>query len=651
MNAEINTGSQNDEPSEAEKVLGSMPSFEELNQETQEQPRKKTLEEKAAERNYYKAENGTWMQRYDDGFDEPVEWFKLDEEYPELADKTEALAEETNVRYGDYGGLKRAVYEHADTLSDADDAHLKDIFLIASSLAFSTGGTEDKLVSYSADELSTIRSFLENYYAETKRQMPNGELDRDIKRMAECFVRKYTPKLVEGDFLEKFSEYSAKAFSGEDRTHCHSLMTGIERGINGLSANEESGKYFGEYMDYVDKLASERPDDFEVLFHYVELHGIDEKTVKGFKDIIFPLVRQGEPEVEAIATMGNTYGTIEGYYGIADYAEECLLSEYNPKDINKLLCIYHEMPTSDFRKFEQNRKDASRLQYTIIGGRDFIHDERAGVNEVLSAIKDYYDHRESEDVESYKQKLESLENKYRFGVLPNAFNLEAYEKPIENMSDWNKAEKGNPNERAIDILNRLVENTRPNLLEAPETKYPELNELLSKISPLINEQTGKVRVNIREVGAAIAKMNEILLQKQGEQGIMPSTISAVAFLDKMSAYALRDTDAKEVQELAFDPNFKEILRFSQLTSSTEYDERAFNNKYQQIVDKFSEAYGDDGVDSSKIVEGYQVLNQQILKNMQGLSKNYASKSVTERFSDAVWSGNLSDELIGLFDRI
>ena len=129
------------------------------------------------------------------------------------------------------------------------------------------------------------------------------------------------------------------------------------------------------------------------------------------------------------------------------------------------------------------------------------------------------------------------------------------------------------------------------------------------------------------------------------------TISAVAFLDKMSAYALRNADKKDLQELPFDPKFKEMVRFSQLTSSLEYNETNFENNYRQIVDKFSEAYGDDGVDSSKIVEGYQVLNQQILKNMQGLSKNYASKSVTERFSDAVLSGNLSDELIGLFDRI
>ena len=119
----------------------------------------------------------------------------------------------------------------------------------------------------------------------------------------------------------------------------------------------------------------------------------------------------------------------------------------------------------------------------------------------------------------------------------------------------------------------------------------------------------------------------------------------------MSAYALRNADKKDLQELPFDSGFKEMVRFSQLTSSMEYDENNFENKYRQIVDKFSEAYGDDGVDSSKLVEGYRLLSLHILKNVEELSINYASKPVTARFNDAVWSGNLCDELLRLFDRV
>lgn len=511
------------------------------------------------------------------------------------------------------------------------------------------------MVGYDSDKLEAIRDSLDSFYSRVAGFMPEHKLDRRIMGIGECLVRNYNDRLIEGDFIKSLAKYSAEAFS--DKSKGHKIIQGLESGIKGISENEDSGRLFNDYMNYYDELV-ENDDKITkydtksaVLSGYVRGHGVEPSTIKGFKDIIFPLMEQKDDEVLPIIEGGNAYGTSIGMYGIADYTEECLLSSYNPGEIDRLIRIYHEIPTSDYKKFEQNRKDAARLQGTIIGGRDFIHDERPGTNEMLAAIKDYYSHRNSDDSAKYKLRLKELEDKYHFGVLPNAFNIEEYEKPIKNMSEHNRAEKGNVNETALDILNRLIENTRPNLLEAPKTKNEELNGLMGSISPTMNERTGEVLVDFDKVGTAVAKMNEILSQNKGKQGIYPSTVSAIAFLDKMSAHALRNVSRKDLQELPFDPKFKEMVRFSQLTSSIEYNENDFENKYQQIVDKFSEAYGDDDVDSLKIVEGYQVLSQQILKNMLGLSKNYASKSVTARFSDAVWSGNLSDELIGLLDKI
>ena len=656
----------NDQPktTEAQIAVDGWAVLEELGKKDSENPQRKTLEEKAKEKNYYKNEDGVWMMHFDDdfgdgfggGFDEKVEWFKLDEEYPDLAEKTEALADKYHVRYGDCGGLKKCIYMEAGRLENASDEHLEDIFSIAGSILFSTGGTEEILVGYESEDLSTIDKSLSEYYGATASRLSGEKLSSgDIMRIAECFVRNFDQNLLEGDFLDKLAEYSANAFSNPENKH--KLISGITNGIEGIHKSESSGQLFGEYMEYASELVDDKEKvtkydtRFDVFTRYVRGHGISEGTVEGFKNIIFPLMEQNDTEVAAILYGGNAYGTIENTYGVADYAEECLLSRHTPKDIDRLIRIYHEIPTSNYKKFEQNRKDAARLQGTIIGGRDFIHDERIGTNEVLSAIKDFYEHREDDNVEEYKKKLEELEEKYRYGILPYAFNLEAYEKPIEYMSDHNVADEGNPNERAIDILNRLVENTRPNLLEIPETKFPELNELMNNISPLLNEQTGEVRVDVREVGAAIAKMNNILTQKHNEQGVMPSTISAIAFLDKMAAYALRNTDSKDIQGLAFDPNFKEIVRFAQLTSSTEYNEQNFEGKYQQITKKISEAYGGDSVDKAIVADGYRILSQNILSNMQALGKNYASKRATERFTEAIWSGNLNDELIGLFQRV
>lgn len=646
---------QEQNQSEAENTLSSMPDFEEHMQDDFEKPHKKTFEEKAQEKGYYKNEDGVWMIHNDFGGDDTVEWFKLDEEYPDLADKTEALAEKHHIYYSDGSELKETIYKNAERLEKVSDKHLETLFEIASGISFSTSGTEEKLVSYDGDKLSKIYDLLDKFYGSTKNKTPGGRLERDILNVSECLVRNYNSDLVVGDFQDKLSDYMAKSFQDSENKHLY--IRGIETGIEGINGNKESGKFFGEYMDYINELTADKEKiskydtKFDYLTRYARMHGINEETVSGFKNIIFPLMERGDTEVDAISQSGNAYGMKPGLYGIADYAEECLLSTFNPKNIDKLIRIYHEIPTSNYKKFEQNRKDAARLQGTIIGGRDFIHDERPGTNEVLAAIKDYYDNHSSEHVSDYKQRLEELEQKYHFGILPHAFDIEAYEKPIEYMADSNSAEIGNPNETALDILKRLIENTKPDLLHAPETKDAELNKLMAEISPIINEQTGEVNVDLDKVGAAVAKTNEILLQDQGKQGIFPSMISAIAFLDKMSAYALRNEDKKDLQELPFDPNFKEIVRFSQLTSSMEYNENNFENKYRQIVDKFNEAYGDDGVDSSKIIEGYRILSEQILKNVQGLSKNYAEKSTTARFSDAVWSGNLSDELIGLFDKV
>ena len=622
----------------------------------EEHMKRKTVEEKAKEKGYYKKEDGSWWQTYGDGFDEPVEYFKLDEEYPELADRTEELAEKYNVKYNDYSGLKKYVYKNADLLSGASDEQLSNIFRIAGAISFSTGGTDELLVGYNADKLEVISAFLDKYYGAVADLMPDQELDERITRIGECIVRNYNDKLVEGDFFENLVRYSSKAFS--DIQNGEKLINGIKCGINGISENEDSGEFFGGYMEYLDELINggEKITKYEtraqVFCRYVNDHGVEAGTVEGFRNVIFPLLEQRDDEVRPIVEGGNAYGVAVGTYGVADYVEECLLSSYNPKDINKLVRIYHEIPTSDYEKFEQNRKDAARLQGTIIGGRDFIHDERPGINEMLVAMKDYYDNRESDSVDDYRRHLEELEEKYHFGVLPNAFNVEAYEKPIEYMgSGYNDAGVGNPDETALDVLNRLIENTRPNLLKVPGTKDAELNELMEKISPTLNERTGEVSADFDRVCAAVTKLNEIILQNKGNQGVYPSLISAVAFLDKMSAYAIRSASKRDLQELPFAPGFKEIVRFSQLSCSMKYDESDFDKKYQQIIDKFSEAYKDDNVDSSLVADGYRMLNRYILNNVQDLSKHYTSKSTTKRFSEAVWSGNLSDELIGLFDRI
>ena len=608
----------------------------------------KSYLEKAAERNYHKNEDGEWLEEDEWGDYEPVPWFKLDVEYPELADKTEILAEKYGVKYHDSSTFKGLVYQNAEQLNAANDSYLDTLFSIRGSISTNTSGTEERLIAYDESDLKNIADSLNIYYSSADSLLPEDSktAPRIVPGIAECFVRNYNSALVEGDSLQTMSEYAVLACT--DRTNSGKIRNSIESGIIGISENEGSGTDLRAYMEYHTELLSDTKKvskcygtKADILRGYVRLHGVNETVLSGFQDIIFPLLEKGAPELQSILEGGNAMGMGEGTYGIADFTEECLLTKNTPSAIDKLVRIYHEIPTSDYQKFEQNRRDAINLQGTIIGGRDFIHDERIGTNEVLSAIEQYYDHHNDEQANACRTRLEKLEAKYHFGILPNAFNLEAYEQPVD------KSEK----ETAIEILRRLVKNTAPDLMECPVTEHPRLNELMKEIEPSIDGETGKVDIDIQAVGAAVEEINALLRSSQGKQGFYPSSISAISYLDKMSAYALRNCDKKELPELAFDPAFKEIIRFSQLTSSIGYDETNFEAKYRKFTEQCGKAYGNDSIDTDISREGYRILNQWILGNMNDLARSYGSKKNTKRFSETVWSGNLSDELISMFERV
>ena len=195
-------------------------SFEEYMRKDVEGRRKKTVEEKAKEKGYYKKEDGTWWQAYDDGFDERVEWFKLDEEYPDLAERTEELAEKYHVNYNDHFGLKEYVYKNAVNLEEASDEHLTNIFRVAGAISYSTSGTEELLVGYDSDKLEAICGSLNSFYNRVANLMPEHKLDRRIMGIGEYLVRNYNEKLVGNDFIESLAKYSAEAFLDKTKGRC-----------------------------------------------------------------------------------------------------------------------------------------------------------------------------------------------------------------------------------------------------------------------------------------------------------------------------------------------------------------------------------------------------------------------------------------------
>ena len=650
------------ELTEAEKVLGNQPSFEERMNKIKNA---KTWQEKAQEKGYYQDETGEWWEHFDDGWgDERVPSFKLDVEYPEFADMVEEIAEKKGIKLYDVdSGLKMIVYNKADELSKLSQKTIDNMFTILSSITCSTSGTEEIVLSRNEEDTSKSLEKLYQYYNGLSNEAKNDKRsERMVGGLAETFIRNYNEDLATDDFMMQLSRGASLAQTDKEKSH--KIFQVLESGITGFSDNNCDGNLFGNYLDFTlqllkdDSKITKYDSKVDVVRRYVQRHGFNEDTVEGFNDVIFPLLEKGDSEVGPIMKGGNAYGVAKYQYGIADYTEECLLSRCTPQEIDRLNRIYHEIPTSDYYKFEQNRQDAGRIQGIIIGGRDFIHDEMPGVHEILSAMEKYYDAKDEESRKSIRQSMVELDKKYPYaGFLENALDLDNYNKEIEKMSEYHLDEsmrgktEGYVNEKAIDVLRRLVRNTAPEEISSPKTRYEELNQFMKDINPVINERTGEVKVSLDEVAPAITEMNRILVENQKSLGVFPSTISAISYLDKMAANALRGLDKKDITEVIYDPGFKEILRFSQLTSSMGYNESDFESFYSKACDNFSKAYEDDGVDSAGIRDGWRFVGQKITENMSALGKKYGTEKSTERFVGAVWSGNLSHELIGMFERV
>lgn len=613
-----------------------------------------TTDEKAKRLGLYQNEKGEWFIQFGkepSKFDDRADEFELDIKSPKLGNTIDRLSEKYSIGPGGASMVRKEILERPEAFADKNEEYYDNLFR-----AIRISGYGNKaIMQYSGEDLAKLANTEVKFYETIQNELGDNEQlkIRHIPKIAGDIAKYFDPNLFTDEFVVEIAKLSLE--SDRDRINGYKRLRLAEELISGMSKNHSDSKLAKDAIGYVDELIkdegkiTEYSTAYDILVRYIRQHGLKNDTIEGFKENIIPLVEQNDPEVEALTNGGNIYGTGDGEYGIGDYIDECLTSRVNPENIDRLVRINREIPTSDFSKFEQNRKDAIRLQGTIIGGRDFIHDERPGAHEVLEAIEEYYDSRDDKSAhEVATEKLNELEEKYHFDILPNALNIEAYEKPVAYMAYFQHASEGSSDERAIDILRRLVKNTTPDLLTAPKTKDEELNQLLQNINPQLNEQNGEVRLNIKDVGPAIVRINQLLEENQNTLGIFPSTISAVAYLDKMSAYALRELDKKQTQEIIFDPSFKEIVRFSQLTSSDGYDEPKFESQYNKILKEVSFAYSENGVDGSKISEALKDLSQMILKNADALAKTYKEEGKTQ--SGSIWSGNLSHELIGLFEK-
>ncbi|MDO4746953.1 MAG: hypothetical protein Q4A70_01230 [Candidatus Saccharibacteria bacterium] len=415
---------------------------------------------------------------------------------------------------------------------------------------------------------------------------------------------------------------------------------------------------------------------FEMTFmgFQTRCHEKTAECVNTVVERVSKLAEDNDPEINVIRYClragihgGKWTNDSIGKFGTGEFIFETLGSRSNPENIGRLQLIMRTIPSSDHARYETMRVDARRIEDVVIKGRSFIHDNAPEAYKLITAMVDYYDSKNDPELFEQKRKeldemLQELRTKYKAGYKERhedfIFDLGNYDKPARSyigsaLNTNNEAsdavyngDKGD--ETAIDVLRRLQKNMMPIPLNAPKTKIPELNEAFEKLGQIpINEQTGEMQIELKDLSNILSAINNHLVEKQGKRTLYPSTITAIAYIDKLSATVLKNLPKKTWQEIAFDPTFKEILRFSQLTMSKEYNSKDFETFYSNFIKKAGIAFEEDGINDETVSEAFKIIQFQTLKNAQAVAASFSHEQGQEYLASAVWSGNLTHELIGL----
>ena len=161
----------------------------------------------------------------------------------------------------------------------------------------------------------------------------------------------------------------------------------------------------------------------------------------------------------------------------------------------------------------------------------------------------------------------------------------------------------------------------------------------------IDEDEKKVEVDFEETGKLVKKMNEKLIAMQDSLGMKPSFVNALSFTEKIATYAMRGITKKDYKELGFDENFKEIIRFAELTSIDKpYSDAGFERFWRGFTTDFSRGWSDEDN-----IPNYSRLTMHVMGNVASLAKKYRDENKPDYMIDSLWSGNLVHELVGLTD--
>jgi len=391
-------------------------------------------------------------------------------------------------------------------------------------------------------------------------------------------------------------------------------------------------KYMLKLYQNNNNVGAEVFDKFlDAVYRYSTKRRLTEENDNIFGTKLLNAIINKTEDVKILLRGGNIWGMYKNDFGIGDYICHCFLLKICSQAINELIMIERIFPTSDFNKFEQNRLDALSLGYSFGSMRDFIHDQRPHVNELIDAMIEFYDTKNPKKLNV---------------ILPlcdyfNSENIKFYSIDLYNKecSEINKENEGIANKvtkkiKSIDILRRLKQNTKLVELQPPVCTDNKLSFFMLSLSKCNSMYTKR-----EELATTLKYINDKLskLMQRNEYGIEPSIITSIQWLERQSFYLLQSMDFETqfgVHKMSW---FLEILRFNELTFSA----RKYNEK-----DLF------DYLNSIKKQPHYALANKIIFKrvseNVDELVSIYKKKRMNN-FIGALWSGNVVHELLAMVD--
>ena len=359
---------------------------------------------------------------------------------------------------------------------------------------------------------------------------------------------------------------------------------------------------------------------------YIEkLPDIDDDLAIGAIKNVVPVIKNGKNKI--LNSVGNIWGTDISDHGSSGFVFRCLTSRVTPYNITRLCRIAEQIPSSDENRFEQIRLDAIAVNDAFPRLRSYIHNHQPQQHKLLKRMVLYYD--------AVKGLNPELDVSYRTAKLQRIVNYIEANSPDYNISaddlfnikkyDAQTRDSQSNQTTNIEVLRRLMNNTTPRTLETPQINDPYTKHLLEELMdiefPFVRHDT---------YGLYLQKLNNHLERKMkaGSIGIQPKTINSILWSERRGFLLLQDMDAGYQLHAFKTPWFKEILRFYELTNSSQDTPNSDLNKFLASIK------------DSEMEEAYIKISHRISNEIVALTQR--QKKDAMEYSQYIGKLNISD---------